>query len=125
MSILEEPVKNARHSEVGGVAVDEVTAGDGRIKRVIYPPGWRWSTHMGPVTHTDSCQHAHVGFLVQGAMVVQYEDGCREEYAAPAAMVIAPGHDGWVVGDESAILIQYDCGPQTCNRLGLPMRHEH
>jgi hypothetical protein len=69
--------------------------------------------------------HAHVGFLVQGKMVVEYADGCREEYEAPAPMVIAPGHDGWVVGDETAVLVQYDCGPGTCERLGLPTEHAH
>lgn len=125
MSILEGPVKGATRTEIGGLVVDEVAAGAGRIKRVIYPPGWRWSTDMGPITHTDRCMHAHVGFLVQGAMVTEYADGCRVESVAPAALVIAPGHDGWVVGDEAAVLIQYDCGPQTCERLGLPAEHRH
>ncbi len=125
MSVLEDPVTDATRTEIGGVVVDEVPAGTGRIKRVIYPAGWRWTTHMGPVTHTDLCMHAHVGFLVQGSMVVRYGDGCEHTYTAPAPMVIAPGHDGWVVGDQAAVLIQYDCGPQTCERLGLPAAHQH
>ena len=90
----------ARRSEVGGLVVDEVEAGRGRVKRVIYPPGWRWKTDMAPVTGGDLCMHAHVGFLVQGRMVVEYQDGCRETYQAPAAVVVAPGHDGWVEGEE-------------------------
>ena len=44
---------------------------------------------------------------------------------APAPMVIAPGHDGRVVGDETAVLVQYDCGPGTWERLGLPTEHQH
>ena len=44
---------------------------------------------------------------------------------APAPMVIAPGHDGWVVGDETAVLVQYDRGPGTCERLGPPTEHRH
>jgi len=125
MTTLEGPIASARRMEIGGVIVDEVPAGTGRIKRVLYPPGWRWTRDMSPITHTDLCMHAHVGFLVQGKMVVEYGDGCREEYEAPAPMVIPPGHDGWVVGDETAVLVQYDCGPGTCERLGLPTEHRH
>jgi hypothetical protein len=125
MSTLEQPVAGASRSEVGGLVVDEVEAGRGRIKRVIYPPGWRWSSNMRPVTGGERCMHAHVGFLVQGRMVVEYEDGCRETYEAPAGVVVAPGHDGWVEGDEAAVLIQYDCGPDTVDVLGLPAEHRH
>jgi hypothetical protein len=125
MSTLEGPIEAALHTEIGGVIVDEVPAGTGRIKRVLYPSGWRWTKDMAPITNTDRCMHAHVGFLVQGQMVVEYADGCREEYTAPSPMVIAPGHDGWVVGDETAVLVQYDCGPGTCERLGLPTEHRH
>ena len=124
-AVIDGPIEGAVHSEVGGLSVDEVPAGIGRIKRVVYPPGWRWSTDMRPVTGGERCMHAHVGFLVQGRMTVEYEDGCREELTAPAAVVVAPGHDGWVVGDENAVLVQYDCGADTVARLGLPSEHRH
>jgi hypothetical protein len=125
VSSLEQPLEGARRSEVGGLVVDEVEAGRGRVKRVIYPPGWRWNTYMAPVTGGDLCMHAHVGFLVQGRMVVEYADGCRETYEAPAAVVVPPGHDGWVEGDEAAVLVQFDCGPETVDVLGLPGEHRH
>ena len=125
MNTIEGPVAGAIRSEVGGLVIDEVAAGRGRIKRVIYPTGWRWSEQMGPITHTERCMHAHVGFLVQGTMIVEYSDGCRETLVAPAAVVVAPGHDGWVEGPEAAVLVQYDCGPGTCERLGLPTEHRH
>lgn len=125
MSGLEAPIAGSSRTEIGGLVVDDVPAGIGRIKRVAYPVGWRWSTHMQPVTGGERCMHAHVGFLVQGRMMVEYADGCTEDYVAPAAVVVAPGHDGWVVGDETAILVQYDCGPDTVDRLGLPAEHRH
>jgi hypothetical protein len=125
MSLLEQPLAGARRSEVGGLVVDEVAAGRGRVKRVIYPPGWRWSTDMAPVTGGPWCTHAHVGFLVQGEMLVEYADGCRETYRAPAAVVVAPGHDGWVVGEEPAVLVQVDCGAETAELFGLPGAHRH
>ncbi|NNE12781.1 MAG: hypothetical protein HKN41_11130 [Ilumatobacter sp.] len=116
----------AKHTEIGGLTVDEVAAGNGRVKRVIYPPGWRWQDHMPAVTGTDSCEHAHVGFIAQGSMVVRFEDGCEVTYTAPAAVVVEPGHDGWVVGDEPVVLIQVDAGHDTVDRLGLTdLRHGH
>jgi hypothetical protein len=125
MTSMEQPLKGATRSEVGGVIVDEVAAGSGRVKRVVYPAGWRWSTHMRPVTGTELCQHAHVAFLVQGHMVAEYADGCRVDQVAPTAVVIEPGHDAWVEGDEAAVLIQFDCGQETVSRFGLAGVHRH
>ena len=125
MSALEQPIAGATRTEIGGLVVDEVAAGRGRIKRVIYPPGWRWTTHMAPAAGGDRCGHAHIGMLVQGTIVVEYPDGCRDIQVAPAAVVVAPGHDSWVEGDQPAVLIQYDCGPDTVELLGLPAEHRH
>jgi hypothetical protein len=67
MTRLEDPMAGATHTDVGGVSVDEVAAGRARVKRLVYPPGWRWSAQMAPVTVTERCQHAHVGFVAQGS----------------------------------------------------------
>lgn len=124
MGALTDPIPGAKHTEIGGLIVDEVAAGGGRVKRVIYPPGWRWSDEMAEVTGTATCQHAHVGMIVQGTMVVRFDDGCETTFEAPAAVVLEPGHDGWVVGDESAVLVQVDAGSDTTERLGLEsVRH--
>jgi hypothetical protein len=125
MSLLEEPIDGAVHSTIGGVEVDEVAAGRARVKRIVYPPGWRWSVDMAPVTGTDRCRHAHVGFLVQGSIAVEYDDGCRIEFVAPAPVVVEPGHDGWVLGEEAAVLVQVDCDTETVSRLGLAGEHGH
>src|SRR4051812_26816981 len=97
------PVPGAERLEVGGCTVDVFRAGAGRIKRTIYPRGFRWSEQMGPQTGTDSCRFAHVGFLARGEVAGAYEDGCTFEFAAPAFVVIEPGHDAWVVGNEPAV----------------------
>ena len=125
MDTLLAPIKNAERREVGGVQVDVVRTGEARMKRVIYQPGFRWSTHMKPITGTDRCMHAHVGFLVRGQIHVEYADGCVHEFAAPAAVAIDPGHDGWVVGNEPAILIEVDFESDTIARLGMPETHQH
>jgi hypothetical protein len=125
MTDLHGVVEGATTSTVGGVTVDTVDAGRARVKRLIYPAGWRWRESMQPVSGTDYCTHAHVGFMVAGAIEIQYADGCRVEFRAPAAVVIEPGHDGWVLGDEDAVLIQVDCDVETVERLGLVGEHRH
>ena len=119
------PVPGATHHEVAGVKLDVVAAGQGRVKRVIYPAGFRWSKDMKPVVGTDLCKHSHVGFLVKGRIHVQYPDGCVDEFPAPHAVVIDPAHDAWVVGDEPAVLIEFDFLGDTAKRFGLPESHKH
>lgn len=113
------PLKDATRREVGGVQVDVVRTGNSRVKRVVYPMGFRWSKDMKPVIGTELCQHAHVGFLAAGKLGIQYADGTQEEYTAPQVVAIAPGHDGWVIGEEPAVLIEFDFEGETVERLGL------
>ena len=100
-------------------------AGCARVKRVIYPPGFRWSKDMKPLVQTDYCMHAHVGFLARGQVHIEYADGCKLEFAAPQVMSIEPEHDGWVVGDEPAVVIEFDFEGDTIARLGVPGEHRH
>lgn len=116
------PIPGADSRVVGGVQVDVVQAGSGRIKRVIYQPGFRWSTHMKDAVGTDLCMHAHVGFIARGRIHVQYGDGTTLEFEAPQVVAIEPAHDGWVVGDEPAVLIEVDFMSETAARFGMPSR---
>ena len=116
---LSAPVTGAEHREVAGVHIDMTRVGDARVRRVIYPVGFRWTTHMKPLVGTDRCMHAHVGFIVSGAIGIEYADGCRETFAAPQAVSIAPGHEGWVVGDVPAVMIEVDFEGETAQRFGL------
>ena len=117
------PIAGADSRVMGGVQVDVVPAGSGRIKRVIYPPGFRWSTHMKAAVGTDLCMHAHVGFIARGRIHIQYGDGTVLEFVAPAVVAVEPGHDGWVVGDEPAVLIEVDFMSETPERFGMTDHH--
>jgi hypothetical protein len=119
------PIKGAERREIAGVTVDAVRTGAARVKRIIYSPGFRWSKDMKAVTGTEYCMHAHVGFLVRGQIHVEYPDGCVHEFAAPQVVAIEPGHDGWVVGDEPAVLIEIDFEGDTVEKLGMPDAHRH
>jgi hypothetical protein len=119
------PIKGATAREIGGVRLDVASAGAARVKRMIYPPGFKWSSAMKSIVGTDRCMHAHVGFLARGEIHIEYADGCVVEYKAPQIVAIDPGHDGWVVGREPVILIEFDFEGDTVSRLGMPSEHRH
>ena len=118
-------VKGAERREVGRVRLEVGRAGAARVKRMIYPVGFRWSVDMKPLVGTDFCMHAHVGFLVQGEIHIEYPDGCVVEHKAPQIVAIDPGHDGWVVGNGPVVLIEFDFERDTIRRLGMPDAHRH
>jgi hypothetical protein len=119
------PVKGAERREVGHVRLEVGRAGQARVKRMIYPAGFRWSKDMKPIVGTDLCMHAHVGFLAHGEIHIEYADGCVVEHRAPQIVAIEPGHDGWVVGEEPVVLIEFDFEGDTVARLGMPPVHRH
>src|SRR5262245_13306313 len=118
-------VKGAERREIGRVKLEVGRAGAARVKRMIYPPGFRWSRDMKPVVGTDLCMHAHVGFLARGEIHIEYADGCIVEHKAPQIVAIEPGHDGWVVGSEPVVLIEFDFENDTVRRTGMPSEHRH
>jgi hypothetical protein len=123
--VLQSPIPNSEWRQIGNVEIDVVKAGTCRVKRMIYPVGFRWSKDMKGIVGTDWCMHAHVGFVAQGQIHVQYADGCTEKFVAPQMMVVEPGHDGWVIGDEPAVVVEFDFERDTVSRLGMPAFHTH
>jgi hypothetical protein len=119
------PVKGAELREIGHVRLEVGRAGAARVKRMVYPVGFRWSVDMRPIVGTDLCMHAHVGFLVSGEIHIEYADGCVVEHKAPQIVAIDPGHDGWVVGRQPVVLIEFDFEGDTVRRLGMPETHRH
>ena len=122
---LVEPIEDGEHQEFAGIRIDLFQAGDARVKRLVYQPGGKWSEHVKPHIGTDTCEHAHVGFLARGRLAGEYPDGCTFDFTAPTGVHIDPGHDSWVLGDEPAVLIEFDFGPDTVDRLGIPASHDH
>ena len=122
---LTAPMQADEHREIGGVLVDVARAGNARVKRMIYPPGFNWDANLKEVMGSDLCMHAHVGFMAQGQINVRFADGCVVEHKAPCFVAVEPGHEGWVVGDEPAVLIEFDFERDTVERLAVPAMHHH
>ena len=119
------PMKGAERRDVGHVRLEVGRAGAARVKRMIYPVGFRWSVDMKPAIGTSLCMHAHVGFLAHGEIHIEYADGCVVRYRAPQVIAIDPGHDGWVVGKEPVVLIEFDFEGDTVAKMGMPAKHGH
>jgi EutQ-like cupin domain len=84
------------------VSIDEVTAG-----RVILEPGWRWSEAIKPIAGTDSCEVQHTGYVVSGRMHIVMDDGSEQEIGPGDVYVIRPGHDAWIIGDETYVGVDF------------------
>ena len=89
------------------VTVEVVKLAGGEVGRYTFQPGWRWSEHVKPVVGGDSCQTDHVGYVVSGTLGVQTDDGTTGEAGPGCVYRIPPGHDGWVVGDEPAVVVEF------------------
>ncbi|MBI5949494.1 MAG: cupin domain-containing protein [Chloroflexi bacterium] len=88
------------HMDIVNVA--GVTVGLGRFE-----PGWRWSVNVKPIAGTNSCQAAHVGYMLAGRMVVRMDDGTEAEAGPGDVVVIAPGHDAWIPGTETCLFLDF------------------
>jgi len=119
------PMNGTERRDIGHVKLDVARTGAARVKRMVYPPGFHWVKDMKPSIGTDLCMHAHVGFLVSGHIQIRYADGCTLDLIAPQPVEIEPGHDGAVIGDEPAVLIEFDFEGDTVQRFGLPESHVH
>jgi hypothetical protein len=117
------PMAATESRVVGGVQIDTFQAGKGRVKRMIYPPGFNWDAHLKEVVGTEFCMHAHVGFLAHGEFHVRFQDGKVEEFKAPQFVAVEPGHQGWVVGNDPAVLIEFDFESQTVSAMDVPRKH--
>lgn len=77
------------------------------VGRYTFQPGWRWSECVKPVAGTETCQVHHVGYVLQGRLRVRHDDGAEAEWGPGDIYHIKPGHDGWVVGDEAFVGVEF------------------
>ncbi|MFD6392303.1 cupin domain-containing protein [Nocardia sp. NPDC055029] len=87
--------------------LDLVNVDSGPVGRAVFEPGWRWSEHVKPIAQTDSCQAPHMGYVLSGKLMVVMDDGEQQEFGTGDFMVVPPGHDAWVVGDEACVMLDW------------------
>jgi len=102
---LDSPEETRSFADHGGAEVVHVA---GRpVMRNAYEPGWRWSEDVKPIAGTGSCQVKHLGYCLAGRMRVVMDDGSEQEIGPGDAASIEPGHDAWVVGDETCVFLDF------------------
>jgi hypothetical protein len=79
----------------------------GIVGKGVIQPGWRWSTHVKPIVKTEWCQETHIGYIISGRMAIRMKDGTERVFGPDEVHAIPPGHDGWVVGDEPLVSIDW------------------
>ncbi|MFI5254635.1 MAG: adenylate/guanylate cyclase domain-containing protein [Candidatus Limnocylindrales bacterium] len=90
-----------------GVTESLVQVGEWTVGRVVQAAGWRWSVDMQPIVGGDWCPSRHVGVLLAGRQGALLDDGTVLEFGPGDVYEIPPRHDGYTIGDEDAVMIEW------------------
>ena len=106
----------------GGVTEDLISIGGLTVSRSVQPAGWRWRTHFQPLVGGEWCMAHHVGLMLSGRQAIELQDGTVIEYGPGDLYDVPPGHDGWTIGDEDCVLLEWSgmrrwVGGDTRNRV--------
>ncbi len=100
---------------------------EGTVGRGVFEPGWKWSECVRPLAGTDSCEVSHLGFVQAGRMHIRMDDGQEGEAGPGDFLMIPPGHDAWVVGDETCVVLDFsgmehyaERGAEAARQPGVP-----
>ena len=98
--------------------VEIVKLGNVNATKLVVQPGWVWSECIQPIVGGHSCQAGHIGVVISGRLGCSHDDGSKIEVGPGDAYYFAPGHDGWVIGDEQCVMYEFveggkDFGPWT------------
>ena len=72
-----------------------------------FEPGWRWSEHVKPAVGTEKCAATHLLYCISGRMKIAHDDGTEAEIGPGDVAAIEPGHDAWIVGDETFTSVDF------------------
>lgn len=84
-----------------------VRIGELTVERGVLQPGWRWRTHVKPIVRTEWCEFHHRGIVLSGQLGIHMDDGEEVIIVPDSVFDIPPRHDGWVVGDQPLVTIDW------------------
>jgi hypothetical protein len=84
-----------------------INVGGATIGRAVFEPGWRWATSVQPIAKTQSCEAPHFQYHVAGVLRIRMDDGAEFDCRAGDVSLLPSGHDAWVIGDEAAIVVDF------------------
>jgi quercetin dioxygenase-like cupin family protein len=84
-----------------------IRVGGAIVARAVFEPGWRWSKHVGPTMGQQLCQIPHLGYVAAGRLAIEMSDGTRIDMGPGDTAYVPAGHDGWTVGDETCVFLEF------------------
>lgn len=87
--------------------VEMLQMGGALVGRATFLPGWRWSESVQPLAKTKSCEAPHFQYHVSGRLHVVMDDGSEFDCGPGDVSLLPMGHDAWVVGDEPAVVVDF------------------
>jgi quercetin dioxygenase-like cupin family protein len=70
-------------------------------------PGWSWQRHIKPTVDFESCPLHHREYVIAGRIRYAMDDGTSVEAGAGDHLLIDPGHQAEVVGDETCVVLDW------------------
>jgi hypothetical protein len=89
-----------------GVSEDLVEIAGMTVARTVQDPGWRWSRDLQPLVGGEWCEARHIGVIISGRLGA-LRDGAVLEFGPDDVYDIPPGHDGYTIGEEPAVMIEW------------------
>ncbi len=77
------------------------------VGRATFEPGWKWSESVQPIARTKSCEAPHFQYQISGRLLVKMDDGTEFETNPGDVSLLSSGHDAWVVGNEPAVVVDF------------------
>jgi hypothetical protein len=85
-----------------------VHLGEATVARLSVEPGWTWASCIKPLAGTESCQAAHLGYVVTGTLHITADDGTEGDLRAGDTYRLEPGHHAAVVGDQPFVALEFE-----------------
>lgn len=108
---MEPYVKSLRSPDetlrLPGLVEEMVDLGDLTVGRAVTQPGWRWSKDLRPLVGGQWCQARHVGVLLSGRLGFLMANGVELSVGPDDVYDIPPGHDGYALGDEPVVALEW------------------
>jgi hypothetical protein len=87
--------------------VEIINIGGRTIGRGTFQPGWKWSRSVKTLVNTESCEAPHFQYHVSGTLRIRMDDGTERDFKAGDVSLLGTGHDGWVVGEEPVVVVDF------------------
>lgn len=87
--------------------IEIIRIAGGGVGRLTLDPGWSWSKHEKPLVNTEWCEVPHFLAITQGTLHIKMRDGEEFDLSTGDVCALPAGHDGWVVGDQSVVGIDW------------------